>query len=78
VLQYDLSTTFRFPIAAFPHVDVRLIYLLFTQRRKRATLQLKLAYIASSVLMPVFLEKLIVNAATLAEDVSGYHLLYGW
>ncbi len=75
---YRRHSVFLLIVAAFPHVEGHLIYLLFTRKRKRATLQFKLAYIASSVLMPDFLEKLSVMAATSAEDVRCYHLLYGW
>ncbi len=75
---YQRHSDFLFIVAAFPHVQGHLIYLLFTRKRKQATLQLKLTYIASSVLMPDFLEKLSLMAATTAEDVRGYHLLYGW
>jgi hypothetical protein len=46
---YRRHSVFLFIVAAFSHVNGYLIYLLFTQRRKRATLQLKLAYMLTSI-----------------------------
>ncbi len=75
---YRQHSVFLLIVAAFPHVEGHLIYLLFIRKRKQATLQFKLTYIANSVLIPDFLEKLPVMAATSAEDVRCYHILYGW